>query len=104
MTLGVPADAAPGDYLLKIIASASADYLGMTYNQKPVIETFVVKVISPTASGAPFTPTPVPTATPTPSTYAVNNSSVTVKSDGNSTFKSGEVSGSTDSGTAYRLR
>ncbi len=38
MTLTVPADAAPGDYLLKIVASASADYMGLTYNEKPVIE------------------------------------------------------------------
>jgi hypothetical protein len=98
MTLTVPATAAPGDYLLKIVASASADYMGMTYNQKPVVETFVVKVISPAAPGATLTPTPVPTPTPTPSAFEINSSTVTA-SGSNSTFRSGEVSGSTTSGT-----
>jgi hypothetical protein len=100
MTITVPADAAPGDYLLKIIASASADYLGMTYNQKPVIETFVVKVISPLASGTPATTTPVPTATPTPSTFGINSSTVTTSGSGNTTYKSDDISGTTDSGPA----
>jgi hypothetical protein len=100
MTITVPADAAPGDYLLKIVASASADYMGMTYNQKPVIETFVVKVTSPTAPGAPVTPTPVPTATPTPSNFGINSSTVTTSGSGNASYRSGEVSGNTSSGAS----
>ena len=98
MSITVPADAAPGDYLLKIVGTASADYMGMTYNQKPVVEKFIVRVTSATSAGGTVTPTPVPTPTPTPSSFAVNSSSVTVKSDGNSTFTSGNVSGQTDSG------
>ncbi|HEY3274147.1 MAG TPA: hypothetical protein VGJ92_10305 [Methanocella sp.] len=100
MTITVPADAAPGDYLLKIVASASADYMGLTYNQKPVIEKFVVKVISPVAAGATATPTPVPTATPTPSTFGINSSTVTTSSGGNASYKSADVTGTTSSGSS----
>jgi hypothetical protein len=96
MSIVVPADATSGDYLLKVIASASADYMGLTYNQKPVVETMIVKVISTAAPGATL-PTPVPTPAPAHSNFDVNSSTVTV-SGSNSTFRSGEVSGSTTSG------
>jgi hypothetical protein len=100
MSITVPADAAPGDYLLKIVASATADYMGMSYNQQPVVEKYVVKVASLTAGTGTATPTPVPTATPTPSTFGVNSSTVTTTSGGNATYRSSEVSGTTDSGAA----
>jgi hypothetical protein len=100
MSITVPADIASGSYLLKIVASASADYLGMTYNQKPIVEKYVVNVNAPGTPGASATPTPVSTPTPVPSTFGINSSTVTATTGGNSTFKSGEVSGSTDSGTA----
>lgn len=100
MTITVPADATPGDYLLKIVASASAEYMGLTYNQKPVIETRVVKVLGPVATGATATPTPVPTATPTPSSFGVNSSTVTTSSSGSASYKSGDVSGTTSSGAS----
>lgn len=98
MTLTVPADAAAGDYLLKIVATASADYLGMTYNEKPVTEKYVVKVISPTASGTP-TETPVTTPTPVPSSFHLNSSSLVAGDNGTATFSTGDVTGNTDTGT-----
>lgn len=100
MTITVPADATPGDYLLKIVAAASADYMGMTYNQKPVIETRVVKVLGPVAPGATATPTPVPTAAPTTSNFGINSSTVTTSSSGNVNYKSADVTGTTSSGAS----
>jgi hypothetical protein len=90
MTITVPADATPGDYPLKIVASASAEYMGPTYNQKPVIETRVVKVLGAVAPGT--------TATPTPSSFGINSSTVTTSSGGNITYKSADVTGNTSSG------
>jgi hypothetical protein len=100
MTITVPADAAPGDYLLKIVASAAANYMGLTYNQQPVIETRVVKVIGSTTPGATPTLIPVPTATPAPSSFGINSSTVTTSSGGKASYKSGDVTGTTSSGAS----
>lgn len=91
-SITVPADAEPGTYLLKIIATLEVEYMGVKYTRNSPTEYYTVKIVAPVISGqAASTPSPMPV--PEETRFDINQANVQQRSDGNVSFQSGNVNG-----------